>query len=55
MSRILDKSFVYVPAAETDLRKTFKRERERLKREAKERAAVSAEAKSKVAKRGIRT
>jgi hypothetical protein len=35
MSRILDqKNFKYVPAAKTDVAKTFKRERARLKAEA---------------------
>ncbi len=33
MKSILDRSFKYVPAAKTNLAKTFKRERERLKRE----------------------
>lgn len=33
MPRITDKSFVYVPAVKTDIRKTFKRIREQQKRE----------------------
>lgn len=34
MKSILDKSFKYVPAAKSNIAKTFRRERERLKREA---------------------
>lgn len=37
---ILDKRFKYVPAAKTDIRKTFARERERLKAEAERNAQV---------------
>jgi hypothetical protein len=33
MKSILDKSFKYVPAAKTDVRKTIKREQDRLKEE----------------------
>jgi hypothetical protein len=33
MKSILDKSFRYTPAASTDVRKTIKREQERLKKE----------------------
>jgi hypothetical protein len=32
-SHLLNPAFVYVPAANTDIRKTFMRERERLERE----------------------
>lgn len=33
MKRILDSGFKYVPAAATDIRKTFERERKKLKAE----------------------
>ncbi len=39
---ILDKAFVYVPAARTDVAKTFKRIRDRERANAKEVAAVVA-------------
>ena len=35
MMGILDKSFKYTPAAQTDIRKTFKREQKRLEDEKK--------------------
>ena len=38
MTRILDKSFRYVPSDKTDIRKTFARVRAELKRAAEERA-----------------
>ena len=34
MSRILDPKFRYVPASKTNIRNTFRRERERLKEQA---------------------
>ncbi len=40
----------YVSAAHTDIRRTFKRERDRLKEEAKAREAVQAEQERKVTK-----
>ena len=33
MQSILDKGFKYVPAAKTDIKATFRKERERLKRQ----------------------
>lgn len=50
MSRILDKSFRYVPAAKTDIRKTFKRIRAEQQKNAEEAAVkVKPIVKAKVA------
>jgi hypothetical protein len=38
--KVFDRDFKYVPARETDIRKTFKRERKRLAAESKTRSAV---------------
>lgn len=40
MSRILQKSFKYVPAAATDIRKTFERVRREMKQQAEKPANV---------------
>ncbi len=52
MKSIFDRSFRYVPAAETDVRKTFARIRRRAKEEEELRAEAEAEAKAKVAQIG---
>lgn len=46
---ILDSNFKYIPAAETDLRKTFARIRRRIKDEEEQRARNQAEIAAKVA------
>ena len=43
MTNILDPKFKYVPAAETDVRMTFRREQRRLQKLAEEEAAREAE------------
>lgn len=48
MKSIFDRSFRYVPAAETDISKTFSRVRRRLREEEETRAQNAAEAKAKV-------
>ena len=48
MKSVLDRSFRYTPAVETDLRKTFARVRRQLKEEERERVLTEAEAKGKV-------
>jgi hypothetical protein len=48
MKSVLDRSFQYTPAVETDLKKTFARVRRQLKEEQKERLRAEAEAKIKV-------
>jgi hypothetical protein len=48
MKSVLDRSFQYTPAVETDLKKTFARVRRQLKEEQKERVLAEAEAKVKV-------
>ena len=48
MKSVLDRSFQYTPAVETDLKKTFARIRRQLKEQQKERALAEAEAKGKV-------
>jgi DNA-directed RNA polymerase sigma subunit (sigma70/sigma32) len=45
---ILDKRFKYVPAAKTDLEKTFKRVRAELKAKAEREQQIQAEATAKV-------
>lgn len=54
MKSILDRSFRYTPAVQTDLKKTFARLRREQEKQAEARAEVEAEAKRKVAplKRG---
>lgn len=54
MSRILDKSFRYVPAAHSDIRKTFKRIIGEQKRAAEQAKADEAERAAVVAKRRIK-
>lgn len=49
MKSVLDRSFQYTPAVETDIKKTFARIRRQLKEEQKERLMADAEAKAKVA------
>lgn len=53
MKSILSKSFVYVPAAATDVRKTIRREQKRLALAAKLREEAESKAAEKVAKRAI--
>lgn len=48
MSRILDSRFKYVPAAKTNIAKTFERIRKELKAKAEQEARNAAEAASKV-------
>jgi hypothetical protein len=48
VSRILHKSFKYVPAAKTDIKRTFAKVRAELKAQAEQEAANKAEAQSKV-------
>ena len=48
MKSVLDRSFQYTPAVETDLKKTFARVRRQLKEQEKERLLADAEAKGKV-------
>jgi hypothetical protein len=48
MKTILDRSFEYVPSADTDLRKTFARIRRKLKEQEQARARADAEATAKV-------
>lgn len=49
MSRILDPQFKYVPSASTDVRKTFRRERERLKAEAGRKRDAELQAAARIA------
>jgi len=48
MKSVLDRSFQYTPAVETDLKKTFARIRRQLREENRQRVLVDAEAKGKV-------
>jgi hypothetical protein len=48
MKSVLDRSFQYTPAVETDLKKTFARIRRQLREQEKERLLADAEAKGKV-------
>ena len=48
MKSVLDRSFQYTPAVETDLKKTFARVRRHLKEQEKERLLADTEAKGKV-------
>jgi hypothetical protein len=54
MRNILDKRFKYVPAAKTDIRKTFRRERERLAAEAAAREQEQREKVAPIKARGAR-
>ena len=54
MKRILDRSFRYVPAVETDVRKTFARERKRLAEQKQREQQIADEAQAKVRKLGGR-
>lgn len=49
MSRLLDRDFKYTPAASTDIRKLFRKERAKLKAEAEKREANAREAEQKLA------
>lgn len=53
MNRLLDRTFKYVPAAATDVRKTFARVRRELKAAQDARALASAEVAEKVKPIGI--
>lgn len=48
MKTILDRSFQYIPSADTDLRKTFERIRRKLKEQDQAHSRTEADAKSKV-------
>lgn len=48
MKSVFDRSFHYTPAVQTDIRKLFKRERQRLAEEKRAREANEAEATRKV-------
>ncbi len=48
MKTILDRSFKYIPSADTDLRKTFERIRRKLKEQDHAQSPAEAEAKSNV-------
>jgi hypothetical protein len=48
MKSVLDRSFQYTPAVETDLKKTFARIRRQLREENRQRVLADAEAKGKV-------
>jgi hypothetical protein len=54
VKRILDRSFRYVPSVETDIRKTFERERRRLREQKQREQQVKDEAAQKVRKLGGR-
>lgn len=48
MKSVLDRSFQYTPAVETDLKKTFARIRRQLREENRQRVLADAEVKGKV-------
>ena len=48
MKSVLDRSFQYTPAVETDLKKTFARIRRQLREESRQRVLADAEAKGKI-------
>lgn len=55
MSRILDKSFKYIPAAQTDITRTFKRIRAEQKAKAEREAQNAKEAADKTTTLKVRT